>query len=96
MFGLIGKMRAIAGKRDELAAILLEGTRSMPGCLNYVVATDPADADAIWITEVWIDEDSHRASLSLAEVQSAIARAKPIIAGFDSQVRTLPIGGVGL
>ena len=96
MFGLIGKMRAIAGKRDELAAILLEGTRSMPGCLNYVVATDPADADAIWITEVWIDEDSHRASLSFAEVQSAIARAKPIIAGFDSQVRTLPIGGVGL
>lgn len=96
MFGLIGKMRAAPGKRDELIRILLEGTGSMPGCLNYIVASDPADADAIWITEVWTDEASHKASLSLPEVQAAIARARPIIAGFDSQTRTTPLGGVGL
>jgi len=23
----------------------------MPGCLSYIVANDPADANAIWITE---------------------------------------------
>jgi quinol monooxygenase YgiN len=96
MFGLIGKMRAAPGKRDELIGILLEGTGSMPGCLNYIVASDPADADAIWITEVWTDEASHKASLSLPEVQAAIAKARPIIAGFDSQTRTIPLGGVGL
>lgn len=96
MFGLIGKMRAVPGKRDELIAILLESTGSMPGCLSYIVASDPADADAIWITEVWTDEASHKASLSLPEVQAAIARARPIIAGFDSQTRTAPVGGVGL
>jgi quinol monooxygenase YgiN len=96
MFGLIGKMRAAPGKRDELIKILLDGTGSMPGCLSYIVAADPADADAIWITEVWIDEASHKASLALAEVQAAIARARPIIAGFDSQTRTVPVGGVGL
>lgn len=96
MFGLIGKMRAAPGRRDELIAILLEGTGSMPGCLNYIVASDPQDADAIWITEVWTDEASHKASLSLPEVQAAIARARPIIAGFDSQTRTTPVGGVGL
>ena len=96
MFGLIGKMRAAPGKRDELIEILLDGTGSMPGCLNYIVAADPADADAIWITEVWIDEASHKASLALAEVQAAIAKARPIIAGFDSQTRTIPVGGVGL
>src|ERR1041384_1844734 len=65
MYGLIGKMRAVAGQRDALIAILLEGTGSMPGCLSYIVATDPADADAIWITEVWDSEASHKASLSL-------------------------------
>ena len=96
MFGLIGKMRAAPGKRDELIKILLDGTGSMPGCLSYIVAADPADADAIWITEVWIDEASHKASLALAEVQAAIAKARPIIAGFDSQTRTIPVGGVGL
>jgi quinol monooxygenase YgiN len=96
MFGLIGKMRAAPGKRDELIGILLEGTGSMPGCLSYIVASDPADADAIWITEVWTDEASHKASLALPEVQAAIAKARPIIAGFDSQTRTTPLGGVGL
>ena len=96
MFGLIGKMRATPGKRDDLISILLEGTGSMPGCLNYVVARDPADADGIWITEVWTAEASHKASLGLPEVQAAIAGARPIIAGFDSQTRTEPVGGVGL
>jgi quinol monooxygenase YgiN len=96
MIGLIGKMRAAPGKRDEVITILLGSTGAMPGCLNYVVASDPADADAIWITEVWIDEASHKASLSLPEVQAAIARARPIIAGFDSQTHTTPVGGVGL
>lgn len=96
MFGLIGKMRAAVGRRDDLISILLEGTGSMPGCLNYIVATDPSDPDGIWITEVWIDEASHKASLDLPEVQAAIARARPIIAGFDSHTRTVPVGGVGL
>lgn len=96
MYGLIGKMRTVAGKRDELVAILLEGTGSMPGCLSYVVATDPADPDAIWITEVWESEASHRASLQLPAVRDAIGRGRPLIAGFDSQTVTTPVGGVGL
>lgn len=96
MYGLIGKMRAVAGQRDDLIAILLEGTATMPGCLSYIVAKDPADADAIWITEVWDSRESHAASLRLPAVQAAIARGRPLIAGFDSSVETEPIGGAGL
>ena len=96
MFGLIGKMRAQPGQRDALVSLLLEGTGGMPGCLSYVVARDPDDADAIWITEVWADEASHKGSLSLPAVQAAIAKARPLIAGFDSHQRTQPVGGVGL
>lgn len=96
MYGLIGKMRATPGQRDALLAILLDGTDAMPGCLSYVIAQDPADADAIWITEVWTDTASHKASLSLPSVQQAIARARPLIAGFDSHVETVPVGGHGL
>jgi quinol monooxygenase YgiN len=40
MYGLIGKIIARPGDRDELIAILLEGSGGMPGCLSYVVAKD--------------------------------------------------------
>ncbi len=96
MFGLIGKMTAVAGRRDELAAILLEGTEAMPGCLSYVVAADPAEPDALWITEVWENRESHQASLALPAVQAAIARGRPLIAGMSHRVETLPLGGYGL
>ena len=96
MYGLIGKMTALAGQRDALAAALLESTQSMPGCLSYVIATDPADADALWITEVWDSAERHQASLSLPAVQAAIKKARPLIAGFSNRVETVPIGGYGV
>lgn len=96
MYGLIGKMTAETGQRDALAAILLDATGAMPGCLSYVIAADPADPDALWITEVWDNAASHKASLGLAAVQAAIARAKPLIAGFSDRVETIPLGGHGL
>jgi quinol monooxygenase YgiN len=96
MFGLIGKMSAIPGHRDELASILLEGTDAMPGCRSYVVATDPEDAEALWITEVWDSRESHEASLTLPGVQAAIAKGRPLIAGFSNRTETVPVGGHGL
>ena len=94
MFGLIGKMRAAPGKRGDLIAILGESTEAMPGCLSYIVAEDASDPDGIWITEVWDNQASHKASLQLPSVQSAITKARPIIAGFDMSVKTNPIAGV--
>jgi quinol monooxygenase YgiN len=94
--GLIGRMTAVAGERDALIAILLDGIGPMPGCLSYVVARDPTDPNAIWIAEVWDSAASHKASLSLPAVRQAIARGRPLIAGFDSQVVTKPVGGQGL
>jgi len=96
MYGLIGSMIAVEGKRDELIRILLEGVNDMPGCLSYVVAKDPKDANAVWITEVWDTKESHAASLKLPSVQAAIAKGKPIIAKFGSYNETEPIGGHGL
>ena len=94
MFGLIGKMRAHPGKRAELIAAIGGSTGSMPGCKSYVIAEDISDPDAIWITEVWTDEASHKASLQLPEVREAITKARPLIAGFDSHVTTRPVAGV--
>lgn len=96
MYGLIGKMLATPGQRDALVAILLEGTAEMPGCLSYVVAQDSADPDALWITEVWDSADSHRQSLKLPAVQAAIAKGRPLIAGFGERFETRPVGGARL
>ncbi len=96
MFGLIGKMTAVEGKRDELIAILLAGVANMPGCLSYIVAKDASDANAIWITEAWDSKGSHAASLSLPFVKEAIAKGRPLIAGLSDRVVTTPVGGHGL
>jgi len=96
MHGLIGKMTATPGRRDDLAAILIDGVSGMPGCLSYVVATDPSDADGLWITEVWDSAASHTASLSLPSVRAAIAKGRPLIAGLSNNTTTVPIGGHGL
>jgi quinol monooxygenase YgiN len=96
MYGLIGRMMVLPGKRDELISILIQGSADMPGCLSYVVAKDSGDPYAIWITEVWDSQASHQASLSLPSVQRAIERGRPLIAGFAEQFETAPVGGHGL
>ena len=96
MHGLIGKMVAVPGQRDALVSILLKGISGMPGCLSYVVAHDTSEPDAIWVTEVWVSQEHHRASLSLPSVREAIALGKPLIATFGSYTTTRPIGGLGL
>ena len=96
MYGLIGKMKSVPGQRDALIAILIEGIAGMPGCLSYIVAQDAADPDAIWVTEVWEDQTSHQASLSIPSVQQAIAAGRPLIAGFGERFETVPVGGQGI
>lgn len=96
MYGLIGKIIAVEGSRDSLAAILLEGVAGMPGCLSYVVAEDVEDPNALWVTEVWDSQASHQASLSLQAVRDAIERGRPMIAGFGERYVTNPLGGWGL
>jgi quinol monooxygenase YgiN len=95
MYGLIGKIRTQPGQRDAFAAILLRGTGSMPGCLSYIIANDNADADALWVTEVWDSAASHKASLALPAVQQAIATGRPLIAGFAERFETTPLSGPG-
>lgn len=94
MHGLIGRIRARPGQRAALIAALSAGTEAMPGNLAYVVSEDSADADLIWVTEVWDSEASHRASLQLPAVQEAIRIGRPLIAGFETVATTRPVAGV--
>ena len=96
MYGLIGSFKAHPGKRDELIALMTGSVGDMPGCKSYVVAKDPQDPDAIWITEVWDTAESHKTSLSIPAVADTIKAAMPLIAGFGQHTVTEPVGGYGI
>ena len=93
LYGVIGQMKATPGQRDALIALLAAGSEAMPGNLAYLIAKDNGDADAIWITEIWTSAEAHKASLKLPQVQTAIAQARPIIAGFGTRAEVTPVGG---
>lgn len=96
MYGLISKIETTPDGRDALAALLLHSAREMPGCLSYILAEDPEDPNALWVTEVWDHEESHAASLTLPSVQEAIAKGRSLIQGFGERHVTIPLGGHGL
>ena len=95
LYGLVGELKAVPGKRAELVGYLLEGTGAMPGNLAYIVAEDLSDPDSIWITEVWRSKADHANSLSLPAVRETIARARSLIAGAGTRAETRPVGFKG-
>lgn len=92
-YALIGQIMAAPGQREELIGYLAEGSNAMPGNLAYQIWRDKADENSIWITEVWKDEASHKASLTLPQVQEAIRKARPMIAGFGARAEVEAAGG---
>ena len=96
MYGLVVKITAVPGKRDEMIGLLRESAADMPGCFSYVVAKDSTDENVVWITEVWESAASHNASLSLPSVTKSMRRVKPLITAFDKIAVTTPIWGLGL
>ena len=96
MYGLIAKITATSGNSEKLAQIMLAGLKNMPGCLSYIISKDSSDENLLWVHEVWTDAAAHKASLGLESVQSAIGKARPLIAGMERIAELSPIGGEGL
>ena len=93
LYGLIGEIKAAPGKGSELAEILLEASQGgMPGNIAYLVSVGVEQPYSVWVSEVWADKQAHADSLQLPQVQAAIAKGRPLIAGFGTRVETLPLG----
>ncbi len=98
-FGVCGQFTAVAGKRGELADLLLEAAtvlQGIPDCHEYVISEVRDEPDALWVTEVWADQDAHARSLQNDQVRTIISKAMPLIAGMTQQVHLTPLGGKGL
>ena len=97
MFGLVSKFKAKPGQRDTLAAQMLpKPGEVLPGCLSFIIANDPGDQEVLWITEVWVDQAAHKASLELPAVKASIKVGMPLIAEFIMHIETDVVGGIGL
>lgn len=93
-YGLLGKMRAQPGKRDELIGHLLDSSRDVPGKLVYLISLEIHDSDSFWITEVWSDKAAYEACLTLPQVQQGMAVTRPLIAAVEHRVETVPLEAV--
>lgn len=99
LFGLFGKLTAHEGKRDALVANLMKAAdlmKTVPGCLLYTVGTSDAEPNAVFVTELWKDEDSHGASLSMAGVRNLIVETMPLLAEKPSGTKVNTVGGKGI
>jgi quinol monooxygenase YgiN len=97
-YGYIGSMRTSSGHRDDVIKILLSGATGLraAGCQLYAVCTDPADANVIWVTEIWDSAEHHDASLQLPETRAAIAVAMPMLTGEFTRQELTVVGGLGV
>jgi quinol monooxygenase YgiN len=97
-FGLYSKMRAQAGQRDELVAVLLDAAsvlQKVSGCQLYIVNISATESDTVWVTEAWSSQADHQASLTREDIIPILQRGRSLIAGFE-RIEIEPIGGKGL
>lgn len=82
-FTNVGTLGVVPGKRDELVAHLTTRSDSLKqlGCLAYEVGVSVDDLETVFVVELWESVEAHQSSLSLPEVQAAIAAARPLLSG---------------
>jgi quinol monooxygenase YgiN len=100
MYLLHGKLTAKAGRRDELANILLDASKlvsTVKGCKVYVIGKTPDDLNSVYITEIWDSKEDHDNSLKNEAVRELIMKALPVIEGQPQKGQELEIiGGTGI
>ena len=82
-FANIGSLGTIPGRRDELVALLIRPSDELAaiGCMLYEVGVSNDDADTVFVAELWVSAEAHRASLELPSVRAAIDEARPLLSG---------------
>lgn len=92
MYGLIVKLTAASGRRSDLVEVLGgDDSHTIAGCLSFIVAEDTADADVLWVTEVWDSEASHKASLDLTPRRAGLPAIETLVARHEKIAVTKPV-----
>jgi quinol monooxygenase YgiN len=96
---VIAKIPCQPGTRNEVVAGLqpmLQHVESEDGTLRYVLLEDSADADVLWMYELYTDQaalDAHGSSEAMKALGGAIGAH---LAGRPELTFATPLGGKGL
>jgi len=96
--GVIGKVTARPGQREELIACLLAAARLVSrahGCYVYLVSRSTTDPDEVWVTEAWRSKAYHEAWLARPEIRDLMEETGELIATTSEPILTIPVGGKG-
>lgn len=96
---VIARIPAKPGQRDALIKALqpmLDAAQAEAGTLRYILHTDSADADAVWVYEQYTDNDAlgvHGGSETMKSLGPTLAE----FAGGKAELHFLaPVGGKNL
>lgn len=95
-WGSVGKVKAKPGQRTALADLIAAGAADMPGSLSYAIAMDLGDPDGLWVFETWTEKAAHDLALERPAVRDAIAKARPLIAAFDTSAELRVVYGAAV
>lgn len=90
-WGLLGRMTAKPGKRDELIAALKESSRDVPGKLLYLIQLEIDDPDSFWINEIWESKAAYNACLTMPQVGDWGAKLASLLVGIEHRTETRPL-----
>lgn len=93
------KIPAAPGKRDELAAALqtaLDTARSENGTIYYILHTDAADPNALFMYELYEDQDALSVHVGSEAFKALGPAITPFLGGAPEMTFLGPIGGKGL
>lgn len=94
-FGMQAVITAQNDKGNDLAELLLEASRILStndNCEMYSVQQSIAEPEKIYISEIWKNEQAHKASLTNPAVREVITRAMPLIVSMNATPTTY-LGG---
>ncbi len=95
------KFTAQPGRGDEVAELLLraaDSLRDTAGCELYVINRSPSEPDVVWVTELWLSQETLDASLEqlkTEEGQAQVAEVVALLARPPELTELEPLGGVG-
>jgi quinol monooxygenase YgiN len=102
MVGRYVKMTARPGQGETLSALMLDvalSLRGTDGCRLYTINRPADEPDAIWVTELWRDQQAVDASLQALQTEAGKARLGEVMAllqGPPERIDLEALGGVGL
>lgn len=97
--GVVAKITAQPGKRDELASALqsmLQAVESEEGTLSYVLHADNAKDDVLWMYELYTDQASLESHMNGEAFKALGPVIGGLLAGRPELNFTTPLGGKGL